>query len=87
MGKNTNTATSMMNSVLALLDASQMVRLAFGTVDEGIKNGNSAMPAVNMVAAWVIPLDTSAMPLRLVSIRLVSNAVSTPAAGTSHSTG
>jgi hypothetical protein len=59
------TATSIMNRVLALLEASQTVRLSPGFVDEGMRNGNSPTPAVRIVAACVTPLVNSAIPCNL----------------------
>lgn len=59
------TATSMMNKVLSLLEASHTVRLSPGFVDEGMRKGNKPIPAVKIVAACVTPLVKSAIPCNL----------------------
>ena len=53
-----------MNSVNWLDEASQTVRLLAGSVTEGIRNGNSAHPAVRITPATAVPLNSSARPGR-----------------------
>ena len=48
MGRKIPVETSMMNSVKWLDEASQTVRLEFGSIDDGRINGNIASPTVAM---------------------------------------
>ena len=43
----------MIDNVCALLEASHTVRLWLGRSEEGIRNGNNAMPAVKIVQVTV----------------------------------
>jgi len=68
-GKNTIATASISCKVMALLDASQTVKLWFGSADEGSKKGNSAQPAVEIVPACTKELAMNAAPGR----RMTSN--------------
>src|SRR5258708_7889688 len=57
MGRKTAAEPSISSSVFALLEASHTVRLWLGKVEEGIKNGNKANPAVR-----ILPASTNARP-------------------------
>ena len=49
IGRKTIVAPSMMNSVIWLDEASQTVRLDFGSIEDGMRKGNSDSPAVAMM--------------------------------------
>lgn len=55
MGRNRATAPNMIARVSLLEEASQMVRLAWGSEEDGNKNGNKAKPA-----AAIVPTGTKA---------------------------
>ncbi len=77
-------ATSMMNSVRWLDDASHTVRLACGWIDDGKMNGNIDAPTLSTMPA-IDRLDVSmATPSRRrTSAISVSSAPTMPAAGAS----
>jgi len=58
MGRKIRVASSMIQSVSWLEEASQTVKLAFGSLDEGRRNGKRARPAVAMIP-MIIELDPS----------------------------
>ncbi len=49
MGRKITTAANMIASVSRLEDASHTVKLSLGSLDDGIRKGNSATPAVAIV--------------------------------------
>src|SRR5271166_3281253 len=85
MGRNRVAAASMTSKVFALLEASQTVRLWLGLVDDGIMKGNSARPAVSIVAACTSTLAKNAAPARpRRSSKFALAAAMTAASGAAH---
>src|SRR6201995_3036371 len=62
IGRIRTTTPSMTARVSELDDASHTVRLAFGSLDDGSRKGNSAAPAVAMVPAGTSAEHSIAFP-------------------------
>ena len=85
MGRKTAAAPSISSNVFALLEASHTVRLWLGKVEEGIKNGKRAKPAVRIVPACTSALAKTAAPARRDRRhRFAHTAASTATAGAAH---
>src|SRR5882724_7596232 len=86
IGRKTTTAPSMISSVSLLDDASQTVRLAFGSLDDGRRKGKRAKPALAMVAAHANAEPRKASSGRLRNVTAL-NAAAIATTGASHSAG
>jgi len=85
-GSRIATATNMTASVKALLDASQTVSPCEGCVDEGMRKGKSATPAVRIVAATLTLVARNALPARRAPSQIqLPAAPATASNGRSHS--
>src|SRR6202021_1436518 len=73
-GRKTAVTNSIIFKVKWLDDASQTVRLALGSSDEGSMKGKMLRPAVAMMAATPVPLATKAPPARRAARRKGVNA-------------
>src|SRR5579863_499160 len=88
IGRKTAVATVMMISVVRLDEASQTVRLAFGSRDDGNRNGNRLTPAVATTPATESALATKARPPRRIKLKpAAAMAPRTPKAGAASSQG
>ncbi|MNL45283.1 hypothetical protein D3C87_1679170 [compost metagenome] len=76
--------TSMMNSVIWLDDASQTVRLDFGSIEEGRMKGNIVRPTVEMMPNMASELESSASTSRPpLNNRKATSGKARPSAGAS----
>src|SRR5688572_7218141 len=88
IGTKMQATTVITLSVNSVDVASHMVRLAFGSVTDGITNGNIVIPAVRITQAIVSELLMNASAaLFMRENRMVSNGRSTPNAGIAHKPG
>jgi hypothetical protein len=77
IGRKKSVTINMMKRVSRLLEASHTVRLAFGTVDDGSRNGKRAIPPVSTTPAQPTLLDMKARPIR--RLRNASHVSAVPA--------
>src|ERR1019366_1707315 len=75
----------MISKVVRLEEASQMVRLALGSSEDGSRNGKALRPAVATTPAMATPLAINAVPsLRAAKKNLANNAPVKTRAGASN---
>ena len=87
-GTKISATPNMILSVNWLEDASQIVKLAFGIMLEGMMNGNVAIPYVSNTQAMVSAEDKNTNPfLFKLENKIVNKGNKTPKAGTTHNIG